>query len=550
LEKRTLIALVLIFAIFWLSNELIWKRKAPVEAETTVSETVERDDAYEELRRDVIDRDTPHTDIVDLTSPGQELFESDDIPVVDNLRLENELMTLVFSNRGGVLKSVLLHNFYHYDKVNPVNLIPAGESLAGLEIETSETFVSLDGIVFNWERSDHYDGQALTFYLENENQRLIEKRFRINDDYSLHQDILISGIGEIRSYQLSFGSGISDTEETIRQKDTDYRFIGQIQNTRTNIQLRKLKEAEIIRGNADWAAIRSKYFIMAVLPEQRLLTDNVKVFENNESPAFELTVVPSRVAGELLDSYELYLGPLDYVHLQRYGVGLEETIEMGWKFIRPLGRFFLWLLTNLNKVFGNYGITIIFFALILKIVLYPLTHKSFSSTHKMQKVQPYMQEIQRKYKSDPKQMQTELQKLYKEHGVNPLGGCFPLLLQMPIFFALYPVLRYSVELRQASFMLWLTDLLEPDPYLILPILMGIFMFVQQKMMAPKQPADKEKMDEKQLAQMQSQKMMMYIMPVFMVFIFRTLPSGLVLYWTVFNVFSIIQQYYIVKKFNR
>ena len=278
------------------------------------------------------------------------------------------------------------------------------------------------------------------------------------------------------------------------------------------------------------------------------MTDNVTVYEHLESPAFDLTITPGRRVTNLQDRFEIYLGPLDYGHLQRYGIGLEETIEMGWKFIRPLSRFFLWLLSSMNRLFGNYGVTIIFFALILKIVLYPLTHKTLTSSHKMQKVQPYMREIQRKYKSDPKQMQIELQKLYKEHGVNPLGGCFPLLLQMPIFFSLYPVLRHSIELRQASFMFWLTDLSEPDPFMILPILMGIFMFVQQKMMMPKN-VNKEEMDEKQLAQMQSQKMMMYIMPVFLVFIFRSLPAGLVLYWTVFNVFSIIQQYFLLKKYS-
>lgn len=550
MDKRTLFALVLIFAIFWLSNELIWKKKTPVQQEPgiTTTETVQQGDPFQDVepsatgtvRRAATDQ---------IPDQYREMFAGEEISINDNIRLENDQMLLVFSNQGGLLKTVYLKEHYHYDKLNPVNLIPEEGSLFNLQVETQDDLLQLDDYVFNWEITTRGEQRSLSFYLGDQDRRLIEKSFVINDGYGLTGSIVVSGMGAIRDYTLGFGSGIAETEESVKQKEADFRFIGQIQNSLTNIPLRRIKESTRIAGNVDWVSIRSKYFIMILIPEQRLQTDNVNVFKSNDSPAFEITVNPGRAISEVNDRFEIYLGPLDYKLLQSYGLGLEETIDMGWKVIRPLGRLFLWLLTTMNKLFANYGVTIIFFALILKIVLSPLTHKSFESSHKMQKMSPHMQEIQRKYKSDPKQMQVELQKLYKEHGVNPLGGCFPLLLQMPVFFALYPVLRNSIELRQASFMFWLTDLSEPDPYLILPILMGIFMFVQQKMMMPKN-INKEQMDEKQLAQMQSQRMMMYIMPVFLVFIFRTLPAGLVLYWTVFNIFSIIQQYYIVKKFNR
>ena len=169
---------------------------------------------------------------------------------------------------------------------------------------------------------------------------------------------------------------------------------------------------------------------------------------------------------------------------------------------------------------------------------------------KMQRVQPYLTSIQKKYKSDPMKMQQEMSKVKKEHGVSTLGGCLPMIIQMPIFFALYPTLRYSIALRGASFVGWLQDLSSPDPYYILPIIMGIFMFIQQKMMTNTQMNNNSpEIDEKQQAMMQSQKMMAYIMPVMMFFFFRNLPSGLVLYWTVFNILSIIQQHFINKKFR-
>ncbi|HRY83704.1 MAG TPA: YidC/Oxa1 family membrane protein insertase, partial [Candidatus Cloacimonadota bacterium] len=149
----------------------------------------------------------------------------------------------------------------------------------------------------------------------------------------------------------------------------------------------------------------------------------------------------------------------------------------------------------------------------------------------------------------PKLMQSELSKLYKENGASPFSGCLPLLIQMPIFFSLYNVLRYSMDMRNASFVGWLSDLSEPDPYMILPVLMAVFMVLQSMMMRPPKQ-DPAQMDEKQKAALQSQKMMTYMMPVMMFFIFRGMPSGLVLYWTVFNILSVIQQYYLQKHFKQ
>jgi YidC/Oxa1 family membrane protein insertase len=231
--------------------------------------------------------------------------------------------------------------------------------------------------------------------------------------------------------------------------------------------------------------------------------------------------------------------------LKQFGYGFENTVEMGPKFLLWISRIFLWLLTQLYSLIPVWGWTLIAFSVILKALLYPVTHKSFESTSKMQKIQPQVKEIQAKYKNDPQTMNAEMQKVYKEHGVSPFGGCLWMLIQMPILFALYPLLRYNINLRQSEFM-WLPDLSEPDPLFILPIVMAIFMFVQQRLAMPSKEK-LEKMDEKQQAAMQSQKMMMYIMPVMMFFIFRSLSSGLVLYWTVFNIISVVQQRIINKK---
>lgn len=186
---------------------------------------------------------------------------------------------------------------------------------------------------------------------------------------------------------------------------------------------------------------------------------------------------------------------------------------------------------------------IIIFSFILKLVLHPLTKKSMDANLKMQRIQPQMQEIQTKYKSDPQKMQQEVAKLYKEAGTNPMSGCLPLLLQMPIFIALYNVLRYAMEMRNVSFLG--LNLSEPDPW-ILPAIMAVFMVLQSLMTRPSKES-LAKMDEKQQAMQQSTRMMTWIMPVMLFFIFRGLPSGLVLYYTVFNILSVAHQYYTQKR---
>ena len=185
-----------------------------------------------------------------------------------------------------------------------------------------------------------------------------------------------------------------------------------------------------------------------------------------------------------------------------------------------------------HQFIPNYGLIIVLFAIVIKIIVYPLTHKTYESAAKMQEVQPKITALRDKYKNDNQRLSRETMKLYKEEGVNPLGGCLPLLLQMPIFISLYNLFGKTIVLRQAPFILWIQDLSLPDELLIggfglhvLPLLMAGSMFIQQKM-TMKDP---------------KQAMLVYMMPVMMIFIFWSMSSGLVLYWTIFNVLTIGQQ---------
>jgi YidC/Oxa1 family membrane protein insertase len=299
-------------------------------------------------------------------------------------------------------------------------------------------------------------------------------------------------------------------------------------------EFKDITENKTLEGEILWTAFEEKYFISAVMP-QKELPPQVQVGRPNESSLAyrlvfsRLSLKPGEKKTYLL---ALYLGPREISLLEKQGSKLEKTINFGWFDIvaKPL-------LISLNFFYrfcGNYGIAIILITVIIKILFWPLTHKSFQSMKDMQKLQPEMQKLKEKYKDKKEELNREIMALYKKYNVNPLGGCLPILLQIPVFIALYSVLQDSIELRHANFIsFWINDLAAPDPTYVSPLLMGASMFYQQKMTpSTADPA---------------QAKMMLMMPIVFTFMFLNFPSGLVLYWLVNNVLSIIQQFYINKK---
>ncbi len=240
-------------------------------------------------------------------------------------------------------------------------------------------------------------------------------------------------------------------------------------------------------------------------------------------------------------SYVVYAGPLEQGALDaanKYINGIDDAIDYGW--FGFLARPMLWFINVLNALVMNYGLAIIFMTLILRMLMWPLTRKSYTSMIAMQKMQPELQRIQKLYANDKMRLQMEMMKLYQTHKTSPMSGCLPMLIQIPIFFALYKALLVSVQMRSAKF-LWISDLAVMDPYFILPILMGATMWLQQYL----QSASHGKTADKNDITAQTQKMMRW-MPVMFTIMFAWMPAGLVLYWTVSNVFGIIQMY-IIKK---
>ena len=305
-------------------------------------------------------------------------------------------------------------------------------------------------------------------------------------------------------------------------------------------------------GTIDYVATRSKYFAVAMIPPKgfdgSVFNKGVRYGQPNEGYEEQYSLMfklPYR-GGSYKQGMTLFVGPMQYDTLATYG--LTGIMNFGWKWIvKPIGEFFMLpTLKIIHSGIPNYGIAIILFALLMKALLYPLGITQMKSARKMQLVGPLMNEIREKYKDDNQTQQQEMMKLYSEYGINPAGGCLPLLLQMPFLYALYAVLNLNVELRQASFLpFWLTDLSVPDVILSLPfklplfnidkfsglaLLMGATLFVQQK----------------QAVTDPRQKAMVYLMPVMLTLMFSTLPSGLNLYYFVFNVIAIGQQIYQTK----
>lgn len=273
-----------------------------------------------------------------------------------------------------------------------------------------------------------------------------------------------------------------------------------------------------------WVGIDNRYFLAAVLPPGEGLEKITAELPPHVTLRMKAAEVPA--GGEQVYEFPFYLGAKANNKLTAYDQGLERAIDFG--FFAQLGRWTVQALGKLHDVTGNWGWAIVLLTLILQVILFPLTYKSLKAAAAMKKVQPELARLQQKWGKDPSKLNAEMMDLYKRSGANPLGGCLPMLLQMPIFIALFNALRNSWELHGAAWILWITDLSSKDPYYVLPIIMGALMVLQQKLQ-PVATADP------------LQAKMMTWMPVIFTFMFLNFSSGLVLYWTINSVVSSVLQ---------
>jgi YidC/Oxa1 family membrane protein insertase len=500
------------------------------------------------------------------------------------ITLENDLVKMELSTRGGNIKKYYLKEFknwysidakkgknFYYEQVQLINYSRGGEynlsfvTSDGKAINTGDLDFSFSGI------KNHYtlrknDSLALFFTLNVGDGRKLVKHFTFyGDKYVINTEVELSDLGSVISngaVDLVWNNGIRFVEENTVDEATYSNasaFYGGEQVIIDASSAGEVVEKDFT-GRIDWIAVRNKYFAAIISPKKPNNIDGGYIkgeriaLANEGAKEFYTTrlILPIKNPNFEKHDFSLYIGPVDYDILKSEGNNLEKIVDFGSFFglkfiVRPIAEYVLLPLFNFLHLFiPNYGIVIIVFSLIIKVVLYPLTKSSLQSMKKMQLLQPKISEIKEKYKDDPQKMNKETMKLYSTYGVNPAGGCLPLLLQMPIFVALWGLFQVAIELRQQPFMLWINDLSQPDVIANLPVkiplfgidkisglalLMGITTFIQQKMTV-KDP---------------KQQSLVYMMPIMLTLMFMSFPSGLNLYYFMFNLFSIGQQVYVNKK---
>lgn len=461
-------------------------------------------------------------------------------PAPREIVVENQYFRGVINTMGGVITSWKLKGYRGIGGEDVELIPPDRESGPDIVLTTERGPRSTRALRFAADRDAVVLGPgqssgSVTLTADAPGGLTITKAFVINrDDYAVDLQVRIDGGQDLAlgsKYYLRWGGGINVTE---RDWDQDlYAFRGFASLNDTVIDEDLGTEFEDPRpettGETHWVGVRSKYFFTAMVPVDR----KARGYRLNGRPVQRAQYDDRQIAAELsmglasplMDNFLLYLGPVHYDTLESYGYGLEGAVDLGWTIIQPISRITLISLVWLHQFITNYGVVIIVLSIIVKILLFPLTHKSMKATQGMAALQPKMESLKEKHKNDSTKLNQEMMKLYRDAGVNPLGGCLPLLLQMPILIALYTIFSSTIELRDAPFIGWIQDLSLRDPYYVLPVLMAATMLIQSKM-TMKDPR---------------QAMFVYIMPAVLFFIMMNLPSGLILYWTMINVLTIVQQ---------
>lgn len=482
--------------------------------------------------------------------------------------IESDDYSAEISSKGGVLRKWELKKYKTWDG-RPVQLIDYDHhgdftviltTTDGRVINTKDLYFDISAANDHVKLEGNFEFEINLTLPSTNGGRLIKKMKFKNGENGFETQIQLQNLGTvIANYQFEVGweNGLRYAEHNSVDESGFAAAYAYSANELTEIDAAKVdqKEQKEFTGAIDWVATRNKYFGIAIIPtstvsEGAYIEGTRKAMADEGTKESYAITLKMPFRGEENEKYDfkVFIGPLQHSELKSYGKGLENIMSLGWAWlVRPISEYIMLpLFTAIHYVVPNWGIVIILFSILIKVALHPLSKSQMKSMKRMQKLQPLMEELREKYKDDPQKMNQSIMTLYKDYGVNPAGGCLPLLLQMPIMYALYSVFRGAIELRQASFFGWITDLSIPDviyrlsfkiPFLGIQeisgiaVLMGISMFVQQKMTI-KDPR---------------QKNMIWMMPIMMTLLFNGFPSGLNLYYAVFNILAIGQQVLINKQ---
>jgi YidC/Oxa1 family membrane protein insertase len=420
---------------------------------------------------------------------------------------------------------------------------------------TSKSIPDLENAVYSTEPDRETlavseSAQELTFYWESDSGVKIEKIFTFSpESYLIGLKVKIKN-GSDQTIQDHLTLAL---RAPTPQEKRMYGFEGPsalIDNKLEEIKIEDIEEQSTFSGNLKWIAIQDRYFLSSIIAQNGGQASMKLALKTNDIIEAQF-VQPEKIirpGTQHQHDYYLFFGPKSMRLVNKVGHDLGKAVDFGW--FDFIAKPCLWLMNFLHDFIPNYGLAIIILTIMIKVVLWPLGSKSYKSMSEMKKIQPLMKEIREKYKDDKKKMNQEVMALYKTYKINPLGGCLPMVVQLPVFFALYRMLYQAIELRHAPFFLWINDLSAPDrlfrfgfsiPFMeppygipVLTLVMGASMLLQQKMSPPMGDPTQAKM--------------MMLMPVVFTVIFINFSSGLVLYWLVNNILSIAQQYYIQKKY--
>ena len=473
-------------------------------------------------------------------------------PAAREITVDTPLFTAVINEQGGGFKSFVLKNYRQgMDRDSgPMQLVP-GRNLAEVPV-----LFSLDNGAGTNVPTFRADREKLTLAAGQETGQLVMTAtqadgVRVTRTLTFHADsYLIDATYAVanptdRPLQVSPALTLGNEPFVPAKESSTFLFFGPAAYVNGELVETKGKELTkgpvVLQGKVDWTGYMDSYFMTAVVPvggEARTVT--LQGGEEQVRTVISEGIQQLPAQGTQTYGYRMYLGPKKLQILQAAGDNLAKAVDFGW--FDVIAKPMLWMLNFFHTYVGNYGVAIILLTILIKLAFWPITQKGMLSMKNMQKLQPKIAKLREKYKADPAQMNQEMMALYKTYKVNPLGGCLPMLIQIPFFFALYRVLMAAIELRHAPFMLWINDLSAPDrlwlgfnlPYLqglpVLTLLMGASMYLQQKMTPTTvDPA---------------QARIMQFLPVVFTFMFINFASGLVLYWFVNNLLSILQQYLI------
>ncbi len=547
METRALIAIVLSIAVLAVFQYFFGNQMTPVGLNATNTVNGSRTVQLQENNITQKEQIKSVASLSDLHLPKKGLEKGNDIIV------DTPLFKATLTENGGNFKHFVLKRYKESldngaDGVDLINvappLLPFGIKIfGGKELDLRSHFFKANKQSLTLANKSSIDEIVFTADLS-EGVKLIKKYSFRGDDYLI--DFQVKLVGASASKYSIF------LYDRPYKASTTYIFSGPSYFSPNKgleeISLDKPGESHSYSGPLDWFSYGDNYFMIALIPQEskgpwNLVITKLDDLGLTESKLSGLASTRNLDDNIRLCNMKLYLGPKEIDRLKSIGHNLSKAINFGW--FDPIAKPLLYVLNFFYKYLHNYGVAIIILTVLIKLLFWPLAHKSAQSMKTMQKLQPKLQKLKEKYGDDKERLNKELMQLYRTYKVNPMSGCLPMLLQIPVFFALYKVLLQAIELRHAPFALWINDLSAPDRLMIpgveipmlggipvLTILMGASMYFQQKM----SPSSLDP----------TQAKMMQFLPIIFTFMFINFPSGLVLYWLVNNILSIVQQYYVNK----